>query len=277
MIEGRPSRTAWAAARHRAVHQVQEGGSIFADPLAVAILGIEPGALHEPDPGRRGMRLFIAARHRLADEVVAQASEDGVRQVVLLGAGLDTTAYRPASADRRLRVFEVDHPSTGRWKQQQLAEVGMSPTVPVSYVGVDFERDDVLTTLASHAFDPDAGAVFLWLGVLPYLGTDAVERTVRMIGSVRDSQLVFDYGEPPDQRLPEDREQWAAAARRVASIGEPWITSLSPGKARALLLRNGFDLVEDLTAADWVPRFLGVRPDPRRRAGGHLVHARTSR
>jgi len=127
MQSGQPSRTARAAAVHRAVHQVLEKGRIFADPLALPILGEDAEILArdaEQNPHRRAMRIFIAARTRFAEDALTTAVAHGVRQLVVLGAGLDTYAYRGALRGR-LRIFEVDHPATQAWKRQRLAEAGI--------------------------------------------------------------------------------------------------------------------------------------------------------
>src|SRR5215470_14239734 len=123
MQAGAPSRTARAAALHRAAHQVLEHGRIFADPLALRILGVDADSIaqeaEEHTSGRR-MRIFIASRTRFAEDALAAAAERGVRQLVVLGAGLDTYAYR-GPLRNRLRIFEVDHPATQAWKRQRLA------------------------------------------------------------------------------------------------------------------------------------------------------------
>src|SRR5271166_366174 len=127
MEPGMPSRTALAAATHRAAHQILEQGRIFADPLAIRILGTDRETLaREADehPSRRRMRIFIAARTRFAEDALAAAVERGVRQLVVLGAGLDTFAYRGACR-HRLRIFEVDHPATQDWKRQRLADAAI--------------------------------------------------------------------------------------------------------------------------------------------------------
>src|SRR5208283_4755726 len=111
-----------AAAAHRAAHQVLEQGRIFADPLALRILGKDAETVAreaEKQPSARRMRIFIAARARFAEDALAAAVERGVRQLVVLGAGLDTYAYRSPLRDR-LRIFEVDHPATQAWKRQCL-------------------------------------------------------------------------------------------------------------------------------------------------------------
>src|SRR5689334_12859368 len=123
MQPGQASLTARRAATHRAVHQLIEGGAVFADPFAVAILNEAPDAIVADaltNPERRAMRLFIAARHRFADDIVTAAAQRGARQLVILGAGLDTSAYRNRRDE--LRVFEVDHPATQAWKRDRLRE-----------------------------------------------------------------------------------------------------------------------------------------------------------
>ena len=101
-------------------------------------------------PQRRAMRLFIAARHRVADEKLAMAIAHGVRQVVILGAGLDTTALR--AEDGEVRYFEVDHPATQAWKRQQLAEEGLDVPDALTFAPVDFERGTLAEGLAAGIF-----------------------------------------------------------------------------------------------------------------------------
>src|ERR1035437_3638091 len=142
---GEPSRTARAAAFHRAAHQVLEHGRIFADPLALPILGEDAETVArkaEQRPSGRRMRIFIAVRTRFAEDALAAAVERGVRQLVVLGAGLDTYAYRGALRDR-LRVFEVDHPATQAWKRQRLAEAAIPLPDNLTFAPVDFERQSL--------------------------------------------------------------------------------------------------------------------------------------
>ena len=112
MKQGQPSRTALGAAYHRAAHQALEGGAIFNDPLALRILGSDADtalSLARSDPSRRMMRTFVAARARFAEDSLAAAVTDGVCQLVVLGAGLDTYAYRSTLGDK-LRIFESTTP-----------------------------------------------------------------------------------------------------------------------------------------------------------------------
>jgi methyltransferase (TIGR00027 family) len=121
MQSGQPSRTALGAATNRAVHQLVDRGFIFADPLAVRILGIDPGSIDreaESEPTRRRLRMFIAVRARFAEDALSAAVARGIGQLVVLGAGLDTYAYRGGLRER-LRIFEVDHPATQAWKRER--------------------------------------------------------------------------------------------------------------------------------------------------------------
>jgi len=229
MQDGQPSRTAFGAARHRALHQTLDGASIFRDPLAARILGDPPPT--DPLDDRRGLRLFIAARHRIAEEVVAAAYARGARQVVVLGAGLDTFAYRNAHGD--LVVYEVDFPATQAWKRDRLREAGID-AAGVRYVGVDFEHDDLRARLIEVGFDPDRASAVMWLGVVPYLTPDAVAATLRTLGGFARTVVVFDYP------LPDDGEARAQLTRRVAAAGEPILSTFTPASIGELLTDAGF-------------------------------------
>ena len=144
MQVGQPSRTALAAATHRAAHQVLEQGRIFNDPLALRILGQDAETVAreaQEHPARTRMRLFIAVRTRFAEDALAAAVGRGVRQLVVLGAGLDTYAYRGPFRDR-LRIFEVDHPATQIWKRQQLdaASISRPESLTFAPIGLNVRR-----------------------------------------------------------------------------------------------------------------------------------------
>jgi methyltransferase (TIGR00027 family) len=194
MQTGKPSGTALAAARHGAGHQVLEAGRIFADPLALRILGEDAESVirhAEEDPSRRRMRFFIAVRTRFAEDALAAAIERGVQQLVVLGAGLDTYAYRGAFRDR-LRIFEVDHPASQAWKQQRLAEAAIPIPDNLTFAPVDFERQSLADGLAAAGFDPARQTFFTWLGVVPYLTEEAVWSTLGYVASLPNgAHVVF--------------------------------------------------------------------------------------
>jgi methyltransferase (TIGR00027 family) len=271
-----PSRTARGTALHRAAHQVLEGGAVFCDPFACAILGDTPEHIAAQEGARlerRPMRLFIAARSRFADEAMTAAYERGTREMVVLGAGLDTFALRHADAD--LRVFEVDHPATQAWKRERLAEAGLPLPSPLVFVPVDFEGDRLGDRLREHGFDVTRAACFSWLGVVPYLTREAIEETLRLIARVPDGEVVFDYSEPLERYTAEGRARATALAERVAAAGEPFVTFCERPDLHGLLRRLGFTELEDHEPGDIAVRYLGVRPvDAPRRRGPHLLRAR---
>src|SRR3954470_10596572 len=194
MERGQPTPTAFAAAHHRAAHQVADDGRVFRDPLAIKILGMEPVI----DDTRRAMRFFIAARSAFAEAAVAGAVARGTRQVVVLGAGLDTFAYR--NPHLGLRVVEVDHPDTQAWKRERLAAAGIAVPSSLSFVPVDFE-----TQSATGRIPVEDRTIFLWLGVVPYLTRAGFDETLRFIAGVPGSEVVFDYSTPPSDLPPERR------------------------------------------------------------------------
>ncbi len=170
-----PSRTAQGAAMHRAAHQLVDRPPVFEDPLALRIIGEE--AASELREGRdshaltqsTGLRAFVAVRSRFTEDCLTEAVGHGIGQYVLLGAGLDTFAYRVSRTG--LRVFEVDHPATQGWKQARLQEVRIAKPDWVIYAPVDFERETLRDGLTRAGFDLAKPAVFAWLGVTPYLDT----------------------------------------------------------------------------------------------------------
>jgi len=279
VLERQPSRTAFAAAAHRAAHQVLEKGAIFADPLALTILGQDAETIAQDardHPERRGMRIFIAARSNLAETWLAEGvAERGVSQVVVLGAGLDTFAYRHPLAPS-LKVFEVDHPETQAWKRRRLAEAGVAKPDSLAFAPVDFERDQFLAGLANVGFDAEARTIFVWLGVVPYLTEAAIRATLATIAALPGGgEVVFDYADPPEALTPDDRARHAARAERVAAMGEPWLSYFEPTDLKALLLELGFTAVEDLGPPELAERYWpgAARLAPRR--GGHVIFART--
>jgi methyltransferase (TIGR00027 family) len=275
MQAGKPSRTALSAAAHRAAHQILEQGGIFSDPFAVRILGEDAETVAreaEEHPSRRLMRLFIAVRTRFAEDALAAAMKDGVRQLVVLGAGLDTYAYRGAGRDR-LRIFEVDHPATQAWKRQHLAEASIKPPSSLTFAPIDFERETLAEGLAAAGFDLTQQTFFTWLGVVPYLSEQAVWSTLSFIASLPNgAHVVFDYSDPPAGLSPEARIAHDQCAARVAELGEAWINYFESDQLRAKLTALGFTEVEDLGPPQIAARYFPNRVGSPAK-GGHIVHA----
>jgi methyltransferase (TIGR00027 family) len=261
MIEGRRSRTAERVAMRRAAHQLYDRPAIFEDPLALKILSDESAArvrssAEEQTPFARGFRAYIATRARFAEEELARSVEQGVRQFVVLGAGLDTFAYRNPFPE--LRVFEVDHPDTQAWKRQRLHHAGIAIPESMRFAPVDFERDTLAHGLEAAGFQCEKPAFFSWLGVVPYLTRNAAFATLRFIaGLPRGSGVVFDYTIPRELMNEMERRAFEVLAERVARAGEPFRLFFDPVRLAADLRELGFNEVEDQSAAEIRARWLG--------------------
>lgn len=267
-----PSRTALVTAYARAYHQIVDRPRILTDPLAARLVGVSVDELTEfgqPAQDRPGTdadsgilrlgvsdrprRLFFAARSRFAEDRVAESVAAGVRQVVILGAGLDTFAYR--NPHPRLRVFEVDHPATQAWKRQRLAASGIDLPEPLTFVPVDFETDSLATRLETAGFVRTDPAVFVWLGVVFYLTPDAARTTLEYIaGQSEPVEVIFDYLQAADTE--EDRAKLRARGHRAAAVGEPWLSYFTPDDLAAQLRAMGFTDVEDHSATDLIAGYL---------------------
>jgi methyltransferase (TIGR00027 family) len=281
MQQGQASVTALGAAGHRAAHQVLERGFVFADPLALRILGSDAEsaiALAKERPERRGLRLFIAMRSRFAEDSARRAIEKGVRQILVLGAGLDTFAYR-LERTQDMRVFELDHPATQAEKRRRLNEAQIAEPQHVSYVAHDFESGSMTAALKAAGLDPDRGAFVLWLGVTPYLTEEAVFATLGELARwPGGTEVVFDYINPPEAvDEPNARNFHREMAERVAASGEPFRCYLDSAALHARARGLGFSDIEDLDRAALVARYLPDLPvAPRPGSGGHVVRMATS-
>ena len=164
MIEARPSRTALLVAMRRAAHQIFDKPQVFEDPLALSVISPEAGAKLRDEQGKfgsrigRSIRAFMATRSRLAEDELARAIARGARQYVILGAGLDTFAYRNPYSELGLRVFEVDHPATQAWKHKRLAAARIAIPPSLTYVPVDFEHQTLPEGLRQAGFDSTKAA-----------------------------------------------------------------------------------------------------------------------
>jgi methyltransferase (TIGR00027 family) len=258
---------------------VLDRGRIFADPLALRILGVDAETvvrIAEEHPAERGLRLFIAARTRFAEDTLATAVAHGVRQLVVLGAGLDTFAYRTALGDG-LRIFEVDHPATQSWKRERLAAAAIPLPSALTFAPVDFEGETLAEGLSAAGFDPGRRTFFTWLGVTPYLTEEAVFSTLRFIASLPGgAHVVFDYRNPPASISEEARAAHETLAARVAAVGEAFKSCFETDSLVARLAALGFDEVEDLGSAQILARYLPEQAASLAARRGHIVHAATA-
>jgi len=268
VIEAQASKTALRVALRRAAHQVHDARPlVFEDPLAVKILGPEYALelARTPDAERRpfsaALRAFMVARARLAEDALAAGyREGGVRQYLVLGAGLDTFAYRNPFAE--LRVFEVDHPATQAWKREMLVGAGIVVPSTVTHVAVDFERQSLRDELAGAGIDFAAPTMTAWLGVVPYRTREAVRATVGLLGSfARGSEVVFDYSLPREALGEREQMMLDSMADRVRLAGEPFKLFLMPEELAAELAAVGLRVVEDLDGPAMSRRLFEGRTD----------------
>jgi methyltransferase (TIGR00027 family) len=283
MREGVPSRTALRVAMRRAAHQILDHPKVLDDPLAVSIVGeaiaeVRANETRHQSRIARSFRAFMVARSRYAEDQLADSVSRGVRQYVILGAGLDTSAYRGIAASESLRVFEVDHPQTQAWKKERLQAVPIAIPPNVSFVPVDFEKQNLPAELAAAGFMANRPAFVSWLGVVPYLTREAASDTFAFLGRFpRDSGVAFDYAVTPSSLPLLERLAVRALANRVSRVGEPFQLFFTPPELEDFLKARGFQRVEQLAANDINERYFSGRPDGLRAGGsaGRIVSSWT--
>jgi methyltransferase (TIGR00027 family) len=253
-----PRKTALVAALIRAYHQVANEPRVFDDPLAVRLGGVRPRLLHQltcNEPHFQQLRMFINARSRFADEMLACAVASGCLQIVVLHSGLDTFAYR--NADARVRVFELDDPETLRWKQDRLGAEHIEVPDWVTFVPSELARDNIGAQLAEAGFDRTRPACFAWLGGAMCVPPESVRTVLRFIAALpAPPQLVFDYLA--------HRQRGAAGADRTRpeqfdtaeNQGGPWLTVFAADTLQRELQTAGFDEIEQFSGHDLLSQYL---------------------
>jgi methyltransferase (TIGR00027 family) len=288
MTAAAPSVNAQRTAVGRAIHQLLDHPRVFDDPLAVAIAGgeisVTPGSLSLE---MRYSRALMAARSRHAEDALNAAMAGGAAQYVILGAGLDTYAYRNRNIN--LRVFEVDHPATQTWKRTRLDAAGIAIPPSLAFVPSDFEERTLPSALAGAGFQAREVSFFSWLGFSPYPSAQATLATLAFIGSLpAGSGVAFDYAvrrslfDPALDSAPvptlDAGEETAmdALASRLAAQGEPLRLFVDSRALHKLLRSAGFHEVEDLGPPEIDKRYFSNRADGLRVPPGlaHLVTAR---
>ena len=269
-----PSRTAHVVALSRAAHQLFDLPRVFEDPVAVSIVGPKDIAELRAAESRfkhrysRYLRAFLVARSRLAEDALGEAVARGVRQYVVLGAGLDTFAYRNPHAATGLRVFEVDHPATQEWKRRLISQAHLKAPGSLVYVPVNLESEQLAERLVANGFRTAEPAFFSWLGVTMYLSQEAIQETLRFVVKAPiSSAIVFDYVTAPPRWDLLRRWGMKVLMRRVAAAGEPWQTFFSPEQLHGELRRLGFATVRDFGRAEINTRYF-EHAGARLRVGG---------
>jgi methyltransferase (TIGR00027 family) len=267
MIEGRASLTAERVAVERAAHQLLDTPLVLVDPLALRVIAPEAEASlrehperHDASPIAKPTRALAVVRSRIAEDEIAAAAAAGTAQYVILGAGLDTFAYRNPHGG--VRVFEVDHPATQQMKRQRLASAGIEIPSSVTFVPCDFSTQSAAERLGSAGFDTTRPAVFAWLGVVMYLDRADAMKTLRDIAALpRGTSVIFDYALPLSAVPGIAGWFYRRVLARLAAQGESWRSFLEPQPLAAELAALGFRSVEDLGAEEIDRRYLADRRD----------------
>jgi methyltransferase (TIGR00027 family) len=261
------STTALGAAGLRAAHLLlDDPPPIFADRLALRLLDAEAARvfLEHSDrfrtPASRAIRCEVLVRSRHAEDGLADAVRRGVCQYVILGAGLDTFAYRQPPWAGDLHIFEVDHTSSQMDKRERLERANIMAPPNVRYAAADLEADAVGPILEEAGLDTSRPAFVACLGVLIYLSEDAADAIFAMAAKLpAGSEFVFTFSRPDASTAGPPAAGSAAAL--VAAAGEPWRTRFEPDVMVARLRAAGFRSVSLLYAGDATERYLRDRTD----------------
>src|SRR5215470_8829367 len=283
MQQDQPSTTAEGAARLRAAHQLFDTPRVLDDPIVLRLLGpgIETALRAARDrleePALRALRASMAMRSRYAEDCLREAVARGVRQYVVLGAGLDSFAYRNPFGPDALHVYEVDHPATQAWKRGRLADAAIELPTWLTFVPVDFERERLSDAMVRSGVDRTQPAFVSWLGVTVYLTHAAIMQTLADVATLAPgSEIVFGYVTSLQALDARRRAAISAVAERAAAAGEPWQTFFEPAALMRELEQLRFTVVEDFGPEQAFERYFRGRSDGLRSGGiGRLMRART--
>ena len=250
MKTGRASQSALRVAIRRAAHQLVDRPPVLDDPIALPLLGSGyqrdlERAMHRV---ARDFRGFMAARTRYVEDQLAHAVANAatqfvIPQYVILGAGLDTFAYRNPFPS--VHVFEVDFPATQSWKRTKLSEAGIALPARLAFVPLDLERQNLAEALEETGFDLRRPAFFSWLGMVPYLTIDAFRATLATVGGMpHGSGITFDYVDSPETLTQPRRKVFNGLAKKLAAAGEPLRLFLSQQQLQQELSSAGFNRIE---------------------------------
>lgn len=296
MEEGRPSATAIANAMIRAAHLLlDEEPKIFEDPLALGLSGVGAEAalrvnlntlvaevarrssLEFAQLFLRQVRLMQMLRSRYTEDELEKALRRGVSQYVILGAGLDSFAYRRRDLAGVVQVFEVDYPATQQWKYERLRALNFAPPTNLTFIPLDFEKQTLEETLPAGGYRREQAAFFSWLGVTRYLTEDAIFTTLQHVAalSVPRSEIVFDYSLPEALLDEENRRILTTLKEYGTAHGEPWLSLFEPASLAVRVKEAGFAQVWDFGPEEAFARYIAGRTDGLRVPSmNHLMKAR---
>jgi methyltransferase (TIGR00027 family) len=277
-----PDNTAVRTALWRALHvQIDAPPHVLEDEVGLRLADPDDGWRSRGDmhpEGTSWFRASIVARARFIEDLVVEQVGHGVRQYVLLGAGLDTFAERRSDVASRLRVFEVDRPAPQAWKQKRLIDLGFGIPEWLRLVSVDFEAGGSWwERLLAAGFDAGRPAVVACTGVTMYLTRDAVAATLqKVVDLAAGSTLAMTFLLPIDLLEAEDRRMFEWAQKGAAASGTPFATLFSPAEMLELAREAGFREVHHVSGTSFAERYFSGRSDGLRPSSGEdFLVART--
>lgn len=282
MKQNSPSLTAHKVAMMRAAHQIFDNPKIFEEPIALNIIGTQGVSDIRSEKRKfesrlhRYLRAIVIARSRFVEDELSVAINRGVRQYVILGAGLDTFAYRNPYSTNGLKIFEVDYPATQEWKRHLLNAAKIPIPETLTFTPIDFENQALADQLRETGFRTDEPSFFSWLGVTMYLTSETIMATMKYIASSTPSGsgIVFDYVVPPSSQKFSRRLIFRLLSNKVRSFGEPWKTFYDPNSLIMDLKAIGFTQAEDMGPEEINARYFNARSDKLMVGNfGHLMKA----
>jgi methyltransferase (TIGR00027 family) len=225
------------------------------DPKARKAALAAPESIVDESLRRSSAYANVITRTRVTEDALQAAVMKGVRQYVLIGAGFDSFSLRRPKFAANLEIFEIDFPATQELKIERIKECGLALPKSVHFIAADLSRETVAAALSRSAFRPDELTFFSWLGVTMYLTREANLATLRSIASYAPklSELVFTYF---DERLLEvQSESFREMQKRVAALGEPFLSGLNPKTLEQDLEDCGLELIEDLNGREVAARY----------------------
>jgi methyltransferase (TIGR00027 family) len=280
MPNRRASTTMIRTAIMRAMHQVlDDNPKILNDPMAVGLVdgSSRDEILAAPADSRPPgwFRSIFVLRSRYAEDSLAEAVANGVKQYVLLGAGMETFAYRQPAWASAIRILEVDHPESQAFKRETILRKVITVPANVEFCPIDFERVSLAEGLAKSSLDRDSAAFFSWLGVTQYLTRSAIDVTLRFVRSMpKGSELVTEYILPPDRWSPDELQYLDLVVEAVKELGEPWLTYFTSEELSDHLRELGFSDAKTLTPEIALARYFAGRGDELRPPNyGGLIRA----
>lgn len=205
-----------------------------------------------------GIYEYVSARTKLFDEVFCRAIDENFPQIVILGAGFDTRAWRFEQRNHGTRVFELDAPITQKMKRKLLDKKGVSSPGEINFIPIDFEEEDIAEALSKAGYHRGLKSLFLWEGVTMYLSDESVSRTLEFInkGAAAGSCVIFDYVLASVLRRENKLYGEAAIHNTVFKTGENWTFGIEEGAIESFLSERGFELTEHYAPDELQKKYL---------------------